>query len=78
MPLMIDATSLLEHLQLLDVHRTAMRSALDLMVTADGDQFDDYAALSEQATASCQKTLVELEQRLRELVSVAEALPLIG
>jgi len=78
MPLMIDATSLLEHLQTLDIHRTAIQSALDLMVTADGDQFDDYATLAEQATASCQRTLVELEQSLRELVSVAEALPLIG
>ncbi len=78
MPLMIDATSLLEHLQLLDVHGTSMRSALDLMVTADGDQFDDYAALSEQATAAYQQTQAELVQRLRALVNVAEALPLIG
>jgi hypothetical protein len=78
MPLMIDATSLLEHLQLLDVHGTAMRSALDLMVTADGDQFDDYAAQSEQATAAYQQTQAELVQRLRALVNVAEALPLIG
>ncbi|CAI8982480.1 hypothetical protein [Pseudomonas zeae] len=78
MPLMIDATSQVAHLQLLDIHGTAMRSALDLMVTADGDQFDDYAALSEQATEAYQKTQVELVQRLRKLVNVAEALPLIG
>lgn len=78
MPLMIDATSLVPHLRLLDVRRTAIHSALELMETADGDQFDEYAALSEQATASYQQAQTELVQRLRDLVSVAEALPLIG
>ncbi|MGI3745909.1 MAG: hypothetical protein ACRYF8_10465 [Janthinobacterium lividum] len=75
MPLMIDATSLVAHLQMLDIHGTAMRTALDLMVTADGDQFDEYAELSEQATESYQKTQVELVQRLRELVEQAERRP---
>lgn len=75
MPLMIDATSLVAHLQLLDIHGTAMRSALDLMVTADDDRYEDYAALSEQALAGYQKAQVELVQRLRELVEAAESRP---
>lgn len=75
MPLMIDATSLVAHLQLLDIHGTAMRSALDLMVTADDDRYEDYSALSEQALAGYQKAQVELVQRLRELVEAAESRP---
>lgn len=75
MPLMIDATSLVAHLHMLDVHGTAMRAALHLMVTAGDDQFDEHAELSEQATASFQRTQVELVQRLRVLVEQGERLP---
>jgi len=78
MPLMIDATLLVAHLQRLDIQRAVIHPALELMETADGDLFDEYAALAERATAAYQQAQNELVQRLRELVSVAEALPLTG
>ena len=75
---MIDATLLVAHLQRLDIQRAVIHPALELMETADGDLFDEYAALAERATAAYQQAQNELVQRLRELVSVAEALPLTG
>lgn len=75
MPLMIDAATLQPYLLALDVHGAAMRSALDLMATADDDQFDEYAELSERAGASYQKAQVELVQRLRDLMGAAERRP---
>lgn len=75
MPLMIDAISLVPHLQMLDVHGKAICTALDLMETNDSDKFDEYAALAEQATASYQKAQAELVRCVRELVDAADRLP---
>lgn len=72
MPLMIDAIGLLPLLQRLDVTRTAAHSALDLMVQAEGDAFDEYADLAEQTTQAVSNALIELEQQLRALVNEAD------
>lgn len=75
MPLMIDATYLLPCLLRIEVTGTAALSAIELMVAAEGDAFDEYAGLAELANGAHAEALAELGRRVRELVDEAERRP---
>ncbi|HKS15118.1 MAG TPA: hypothetical protein VJS90_18975 [Pseudomonas sp.] len=69
MPLMIDAIPLLPCLQRVEIYATAARTAIELMVNAEGDEYID---LAEQALVAHKQALVELAQLTQALVTEAD------